>query len=86
LIDTSSNSTPYYYVYYFNTGFTENDLLKLVVENTTLPTPTNTETQTPTPTETPTSTPTPTPTEPVFLAQENYFTIQQEDGFNIFVT
>jgi hypothetical protein len=29
---------------------------------------------------------TPTPTELVFLAQEDYFTIQQEDGFNIFVT
>lgn len=53
-------------------------------------TPTGTPTQTPTNTETPTNTPTvtqtPTPTEPVFLAQENYFTIQQEDGFNIFVT
>ena len=47
-------------------------------------TPTATETQTPTPT--PTFTQTPTPTELVFLAQEDYFTIQQEDGFNIFVT
>jgi hypothetical protein len=59
-------------------------------------TPTQTSTQTPTPsvtptntiTQTPSNTPTqtPTPTQPVFLAQENYFTIQQEDGFNIFVT
>jgi hypothetical protein len=47
-------------------------------------TPTATETQTPTPT--PTFTQTPTSTELVFLAQEDYFTIQQEDGFNIFVT
>jgi hypothetical protein len=39
---------------------------------------------TPTPTQTPT--PTPTPTSFVFLAQEDYFTIQQEDGFNIIVT
>ena len=70
LIDTSSYSSPYYYVYNFNTGFTENDLLKLVVENTILPTPTNTvtptSTETPTPTttntETPTNTPTNTPT------------------------
>lgn len=57
LIDTSSNSSPYYYVYNFNTGFTENDLLKLVVENTILPTPTNTVTPTSTETPTPTSTP-----------------------------
>ena len=49
-------------------------------------TPTNTPTITSTETSTPTPTQTPTPTEPVFLAQENYFTIQQEDGFNIFVT
>jgi hypothetical protein len=38
------------------------------------------------PTPTPTPTQTPTPTELVFLAQENYFTIQQENGFNILVT
>lgn len=57
LIDTISNSSPYFYVYSFNTGFTENDLLKLVVENTILPTPTNTVTPTSTETPTPTSTP-----------------------------
>jgi len=49
---------------------------------TNTPTPTNTET----PTNTPTVTQTPTPTELVFLAQEDLFTIQQEDGSNIFVT
>lgn len=58
--------------------------------NTPTETPTNTPTITPTNTETPTNTPTPTvtptPTEPIFLAQENYFTIQQEDGSNILVT
>lgn len=58
--------------------------------NTTTPTNTETPTNTPTNTETPTNTPTltqtPSPTEPIFLAQENYFTIQQEDGSNIFVT
>jgi hypothetical protein len=32
LIDTISNPSPYFYVYSFNTGFTENDLLKLVLE------------------------------------------------------
>ncbi len=56
--------------------------------NTETPTstPTNTATTTSTPTVTPTTTQTPTPTELVFLAQEDFFTIQQEDGFNIFVT
>lgn len=62
--------------------------------NTETPTPTPTVTQTPTvtptqtetPTNTPTMTQTPTPTELVFLSQEDFFTIQQEDGFNIFVT
>ena len=56
--------------------------------NTETPTstPTNTPTTTSTPTVTPTTTQTPTPTELVFLTQEDYFTIQQEDGFNIFVT
>jgi hypothetical protein len=46
-------------------------------------------TPTPTPTGTsvtPTPTPTITPTEFIFLAQEDYFTIQQEDGSNIIVT
>ena len=60
--------------------------------NTSTPTSTSTQTPTNTPTNTETSTPTPTvtqspsPTELVFLAQENYFTIQQEDGSNIIVT
>jgi hypothetical protein len=57
---------------------------------TPTPTPTETETPTPTPTETETPTPTPTVTPTLggrsFLAQENYFTIQQEDGSNIIVT
>jgi hypothetical protein len=58
----------------------------LTPTNTRTPTLTPTNTITPTPTNTPTLTQTPTPTELVFLAQEDYFTIQQEDGFNIFVT
>jgi uncharacterized protein YlzI (FlbEa/FlbD family) len=50
-------------------------------------TPTSTTTPTPTGTSvTPTPTPTITPTEFIFLAQEDYFTIQQEDGSNIIVT
>ena len=56
------------------------------VTSTVTTTPTTTSTETPTPTNTPTLTQTPTPTELVFLAQENFFTIQQEDEFNIFVT
>ena len=49
-------------------------------------TPTNTPTQTitNTPTETPTNTPTQTPEE--FLLQENFFRIDQEDGFGILIT
>lgn len=58
----------------------------LTPTNTQTPTNTVTPTNTETPTPTPTFTQTPTPTELVFLAQEDYFTIQQEDGFNIFVT
>jgi len=48
--------------------------------NTETPTstPTNTATTTSTPTVTPTTTQTPTPTELVFLAQEDFFTIQQD--------
>ena len=38
------------------------------------------------PDPTPTPTPTPTQSEPTFLAQENYFLIQQENGSNIIVT
>jgi hypothetical protein len=53
---------------------------------TVTPTQTGTPTNTPTSSITPTMTQTPTPTELVFLSQEDFFTIQQEDGFNIFVT
>jgi hypothetical protein len=53
---------------------------------TNTPSETSTNTPTPTQTPTPTETTTPTPTELLFLAQEDYFTIQQEDGSNIFVT
>jgi len=51
-------------------------------------TPTQTETSTPTQTETPTNTPTktPTPTPEGFLLQENFFRIDQEDGFGILIT
>ena len=66
-------SVGFYNVYSFNTGFTENDLLKLVVENTILPTPTNT--QTPTPTV--------TPSEPFFLLFEDDSIATAENNDNI---
>jgi hypothetical protein len=81
LIDTISNSSPYFYVYSFNTGFTENDLLKLVVENTILPTPTPTTTSTPT--NTPTTTPTPTSTQLYFLLFEDDSIATAENNDNI---
>jgi hypothetical protein len=65
---------------------TETPTQTITPTNTETPTPTVTPTNTETPTNTPTLTQTPSPTEPIFLAQENYFTIQQEDGSNIFVT
>jgi hypothetical protein len=51
-------------------------------------TPSETHTQTPTNSETPTNTPTttPTPTPEGFLLQENFFRIDQEDGFGILIT
>jgi hypothetical protein len=50
-------------------------------------TPTNTESGTPTLTPTNTETPTPTPTLPNsnFLLQENYYMIEQEDGYGILI-
>jgi len=81
LIDTISNSSPYFYVYSFNTGFTENDLLKLVVENTILPTPTPTPTPTSSPTPTTTSTPTNTPTTtPTPTSTQLYFLLFEDDS------
>jgi hypothetical protein len=67
-----------------------NDLYYEIINET--PTPTVTPTVTPTPivttTITPTVTPTLTPssTEPVFLGQQNYFAILQENGSKIIVT
>jgi hypothetical protein len=67
-----------------------NDLYYEIINET--PTPTVTPTVTPTPTVTTTITPTVTPTltpsstEPVFLGQQNYFAILQENGSKIIVT
>jgi hypothetical protein len=61
------DTTPMQITYYFTTGLTTNQVLRLelvdAVPSTPTPTPTTTVTNTPTNTETPTETPTPTVTE-----------------------
>jgi hypothetical protein len=65
--DTLTYSGPVQFNYFFTTGLTTNQVLRLelvdAVPSTPTPTPTTTVTNTPTNTETPTETPTPTVTE-----------------------